>query len=105
MNWTSAGEYENDENTIIIRSPELAAQYTEYFERIWASIPERWLTANPDPESRDSTSACTDGSDNDFDELADDDDPGCGPNPPALPELPPWRKVPKDGRMTCEVEM
>ena len=95
MNWTSAGEYENDENTIIVRSPKLAAQYGDYFSRIWKTIPDKWLTANPDPESHDSTTACTDGSDNDFDELKDDADPGCSAEPPPLPELPPWRIVPK----------
>ena len=105
MNWTSAGEYENDENTIIVRSKQLATQYGDYFNRIWKTIPDTWLTANPDPESRDSTTACTDGSDNDFDDLKDDVDPGCGDNPPALPELPPWRIVPKAGRLTCEVGM
>ncbi len=105
MNWTSAGDSKNDENTIIVRSPKLAKQYEAYFETIWASIPDQWLTANPDPESKDSTTACTDRVDNDFDHLADTEDPGCGENPPPLPALPPWKIVPKAGRLTCELGM
>jgi len=101
MNWTSAGEYDNDENTLIIRSPELAGQYHEFFDRLWTAIPERWASANPDPESRDSGTACTDGVDNDYDGLADAEDPGCGDNPPPLPELPPHWIVTKD-KITCQ---
>jgi phosphatidylserine/phosphatidylglycerophosphate/cardiolipin synthase-like enzyme len=101
MNWTSAGEWDNDENTLIIESPKLAAQYHEFFDRIWTEIPEQWAAANPDPESRDSGSSCTDGFDNDYDSLADAQDPGCGANPPPLPELPPHWIVPKD-KITCQ---
>lgn len=95
MNWTSAGEGGNDENTILITSPTLVRQYSTYFDKLWASIPDKWLKGRPDPESKDSTTACSDGVDNDFDHLADDKDPGCGDNPPPMPELPPWRFVPK----------
>jgi phosphatidylserine/phosphatidylglycerophosphate/cardiolipin synthase-like enzyme len=105
MNWTSAGEYSNDENTILVQSPQLAAQYSKFFDKIWNEIPDTWLEANPDPESRDSTTACTDGSDNDFDRLRDAEDPGCSDTPPPLPELPPWRKVPKNDRLTCDPGM
>lgn len=101
MNWTSAGEWENDENTLIIRSPKLAAQYHEFFDQLWAEIPERWATQNPDPESRDSGNSCTDGFDNDYDRRADGEDPGCSDSPPPLPELPPHWIVPKD-KITCQ---
>ena len=101
MNWTSAGEYDNDENTLIIKHPALASQYHARFDELWAHVPDRWLEANPDPESRESSTACTDGFDNDFDHLADAEDPGCGPNPPPLPELPPHWIVPKD-KITCQ---
>lgn len=89
MNWTSAGEGGNDENTLRIDSAKHAAQFHAYFDRIWGTIPDRWLQGRPDPESRDSTTACTDASDNDFDRLKDAEDPGCSDNPPPLPELPP----------------
>jgi phosphatidylserine/phosphatidylglycerophosphate/cardiolipin synthase-like enzyme len=105
MNWTSAGEYSNDENTTIIASERHARQYSRFFETLWGSIDDRWLEENPDPESRDSGTSCSDGSDNDFDGLVDEDDPGCGEDPPPLPPLPPWRIVPKGDRLTCEVGM
>lgn len=97
MNWTGAGERTNDENTLILRSRRLAQQYGVWFEELWRSIPGQWLTegARPDPESPHSGTACTDGVDNDFDRKVDAADPGCQPNPPALPELPPHRLVSK----------
>ncbi len=95
MNWTSAGEGGNDENTLLFDSPALAAQFHTFYDQIWNRIPDRWLQGRPDPESKDSTTACTDGSDNDFDHLADADDPGCSATPPPLPELPPITIVPK----------
>lgn len=101
MNWTSAGEWDNDENTLIIKSPALAQQYEQFFDLMWAKIPEQWATANPDPESRDSGSACTDGFDNDYDHQADGEDPGCGPTPPPMQALPPHWITPKD-KITCQ---
>ncbi len=97
MNWTAAGERDNDENTLLIHSPRLATQFDAWFDDLWESVPDAWLAQNarPDPESRDSGSACFDGVDNDFDELADDADPGCGRLPPSTPDLPPHRVVQK----------
>jgi phosphatidylserine/phosphatidylglycerophosphate/cardiolipin synthase-like enzyme len=97
MNWTAAGENTNDENTLLIRSPKLASEFTGFFEELWGSIPEEWagIGSRPDPESFDSSTACTDGIDNDFDNLVDKEDPGCEPNPPALAELPPYRIISK----------
>ena len=102
MNWTSAGDNANDENTLILRSQRLAAEYLVWFEHLWQTIPDRWLArgARPDPESADSGSACADSVDNDFDKLIDFDDPGCGPHPPPLAELPPYRLVPRLGAAT-----
>lgn len=105
MNWTTAGDDTNDENVVIIHSEALAAQYAAFYEQIWADIDDRWLHANPDPESRDSGTACTDGIDNDYDGTVDAADPGCSDAPPPLPPLPPWHIVDKGGRMTCEPEM
>lgn len=95
MNWTSAGERGNDENTIIIRSVPLARQYRSWFQTIWEQIPDKWLQGRPDPEGQESGFACKDGSDNDFDHKADGEDPGCRPNPPPLPDLPPGKVVAK----------
>jgi hypothetical protein len=95
MNWTSAGTRSNDENTAIIHSRRIARDYDQAFAQLWRSIPDRWLQGRPDPESQDSPVACRDGVDNDFDHLADGADPGCGPTPPPLRELPPHRIVAK----------
>lgn len=99
MNWTSAGTRSNDENTIIVHSKAIGRVYDAGFARLWGAIDDRWLEGRPDPESMDSPVACRDGVDNDYDDLPDAEDPGCGPTPPPLPDLPPHRIVPKaDGQ-------
>lgn len=105
MNWTSSGEYNNDENTLLVHSGTHAKQFHTFFDALWTSLPDELLTANPDPESRASGTSCTDGVDNDYDGKKDAEDPGCGENPPALPPTLPWKIVPKGGRMTCDVGM
>ncbi len=105
MNWTTAGDDTNDENVVIVHDEALAAQYGEFFEGLWANIDDRWQTANPDPESRDSGTACSDGIDNDYDGRVDAEDPGCGEAPPPRPPLPPWSIVDKGAARTCEPEM
>jgi phosphatidylserine/phosphatidylglycerophosphate/cardiolipin synthase-like enzyme len=97
MNWTNAGDDDNDENTVILYSAQHASQYERWFESMWTAIPEKWLQGMPDPESKDSGRACFDDTDNDFDDLDDEADPGCGPNPPPLAALPPYRIVPMNG--------
>jgi len=105
MNWTSSGEFSNDENTLLVHSPTHAEQFHRFFDSLWTKLPDELLTANPDPESRASTTACSDNVDNDYDDLVDAEDPGCSENPPPLPPPLPWRIVPKGGRMTCDVGM
>jgi phosphatidylserine/phosphatidylglycerophosphate/cardiolipin synthase-like enzyme len=99
MNWTRAGEDTNDENTLLVLSTRMAASFLTYFDGLWASIPATWMQtgSRPDPESPSSGFACSDGVDNDFDNLADDADPGCAPDAPLLAPLPPHRIVPKRG--------
>ena len=89
MNWTSAGEYNNDENLLILDSRSAASEFDAAFERMWDSIPAQWLEDRPDPESLASVGSCSDGMDNDFDDRADAADPGCSSDPPPLPDLPP----------------
>ncbi len=93
MNWTSAGEYQNDENTLIFHSGSAASDFHSHFNVWWNSIGSEWLSARPDPESSDSGTSCHDGVDNDFDGLADAEDPGCSRYPPPLPALCPLRWV------------
>ena len=41
-NWTAAGAYDNDENTLIIHDRELARAYYAEWQRLWATVsPER----------------------------------------------------------------
>ena len=79
MNWTGAGSKTNDENTLLIDSKRLALEHDAFFEQLWNSIESQWqeVGKNPLPESMDSPDACGDGIDNDFDGLADDEDPSC----------------------------
>lgn len=94
MNWTSAGNYSNDENVIFLDSESEGKRYTDYFEKLWASIPDEWLTADPRPESKESGTSATDGVDNDFDGLVDAMDPDCQSQRPLRNEnLPPFKIV------------
>ena len=77
MNWTSAGESKNDENTLIIRNAIDAKNYHEFFELLWSSIDSKWLSREPLAESNDSYPSCNDTIDNDFDRLIDLKDKDC----------------------------
>lgn len=76
MNWTSAGERQNDENYLLLESKVDGQDFTRFFQRLWESIPEKCLVDDPDPESLASPGSTSDGADNDFDNLVDNDDPG-----------------------------
>ena len=77
MNWTSAGESKNDENTLIIRNARDAKNYQVFFNLLWSSIDNKWLREDPLPESPDSHPSCNDTIDNDFDKLIDLNDKDC----------------------------
>ena len=77
MNWTSAGESKNDENTLIIKNFKDASKYQRFYNLMWNSIPDKWLRADPMPESKDSGTSCYDGVDNDFDGNIDEKDINC----------------------------
>jgi phosphatidylserine/phosphatidylglycerophosphate/cardiolipin synthase-like enzyme len=77
MNWTSAGESKNDENTLIIKNFKDAQEYQRFYNSMWNSIPSKWLREDPLPESKDSGSSCYDGIDNDFDDKIDKKDQNC----------------------------
>jgi phosphatidylserine/phosphatidylglycerophosphate/cardiolipin synthase-like enzyme len=38
-NWTNAGAYDNDENTLILHDRELARAYYGEWQRLWATVP------------------------------------------------------------------
>lgn len=77
MNFTKAGNIRNDENTLIINNRQLAKKYKRYFLTLWHSIPNRYLTYDPLPESFESGNSCIDKIDNDFDKSLDSKDNGC----------------------------
>ena len=77
MNFSYSGENRNDENLIILESPEAAKFYREFFGYLWNKIPDKWLYGFPRAESPDSEGSCSDGQDNDYDGLTDSEDDGC----------------------------
>ena len=89
MNWTSAGENINDENTLIIRDLNLASEYNSFFNDIWNSVPENWLENRPSAESQFSTGSCYDGMDNNYDGQADNFDFNCINQTNEVNKLPP----------------
>ena len=38
-NWTNAGAYDNDDNTLIIHDRELARAYYAEWQRLWTTVP------------------------------------------------------------------
>lgn len=66
MNFSNSGENKNDENLLIIKDKVLATHYKNFFNYLWAIIPNRYLKFNPKPESKDSIGSCSDGIDNNF---------------------------------------
>lgn len=77
MNFSNSGENKNDENLLVIKNTELAKAYKEFFLYLWTKIPNKWMIQNARSESKDSIGSCSDGIDNDFDELTDKADNGC----------------------------
>lgn len=76
-NWTNTAANTNDENLLVIKNAKLAEKYSNEFERLYNSIPNKWLKKNPLPEGRDSRYSCYDGIDNDHDGLIDMNDDNC----------------------------
>lgn len=77
MNFSNSGENRNDENMLIIKNYRFAMFYREYFEYLWAKIPDKYLTQVPRAEGLESLGSCFDGIDNDFDRRIDKADEGC----------------------------
>ncbi len=78
MNWTSAGDTANDENTLVFRhAPAIARQYNEWYAKLWSSIDDRWLKEDAPAEGLLAGSSCQDGLDNDYDHDKDEEDSRC----------------------------
>lgn len=76
-NFSRSGMGRNDENLLVIKSEKLTAFYNEFFEKMYASIPNKYLSLFPAAESFESGNSCFDKLDNDFDGDIDSLDKGC----------------------------
>jgi hypothetical protein len=74
-NWTAAGAFDNDENTLIIRSAPIAAAYYTETLRLYEALPDAAICSHHSAES--GLAACGDGVDNDYDGYVDGDDWDC----------------------------
>jgi phosphatidylserine/phosphatidylglycerophosphate/cardiolipin synthase-like enzyme len=79
-NFSYSGENKNDENLVIIKNSKLAILYRDFFNYLWARIPDKYLKKTIRPESTDSIGSCYDGIDNNFDGRIDNSDAGCKKN-------------------------
>ncbi|MBR6126378.1 DUF1669 domain-containing protein [bacterium] len=77
MNFSNSGNNKNDENMVILNSPDAAKFCREFFLYQWNKIPDRWLKYTPRAEGKDSIGSCTDKIDNNYDGMTDADDKGC----------------------------
>ena len=48
-----------------------------FFNKLWSSIPKKWLHAQPNPEGLTSYDSCFDGVDNNFNHIVDSDEKSC----------------------------
>jgi phosphatidylserine/phosphatidylglycerophosphate/cardiolipin synthase-like enzyme len=74
-NWTKAGAFDNDENTLIVHDAALAQAYYEEYQRLYEAIPDAAICGDHSAES--GLAACRDGADNDYDGYVDGDDWDC----------------------------
>jgi phosphatidylserine/phosphatidylglycerophosphate/cardiolipin synthase-like enzyme len=91
MNWTGAGNTDNDENTLYVKNAGFAAAFHSEFERQWADLASVPGCTQVSAEGADSSScgsqidcsgscgsgSCCDGADNDYDGHSDLTDEAC----------------------------
>ena len=91
MNWTGAGNGQNDENTLYIKNARLAAEFAAEFERQWLDLAAAPACTSVNAESAGSSvcsavadcsasctsGACCDGLDNDYDGRVDLQEEAC----------------------------
>ena len=77
MNFSNSGENRNDENMVVLYSPDGAKFYKQFFLYQWDKIPEKWLKYTPRAEGKDSIGSCSDGIDNNYDGYTDMEDEAC----------------------------
>ena len=77
MNFTSNGNFRNDENVLIIENEGITTYIKNTFLYLWNKIPQKYENKDPKAESLESIGSCFDGIDNDFDKKIDKEDEGC----------------------------
>ena len=77
MNFSDSGENKNDENFIVLKDKEIAQAYRKFFDYQWDKIDDKWLKFKVRAEGKDSIGSCSDGLDNNYDDLIDKLDPAC----------------------------
>ena len=80
-NFSKSAFLKNDENVILIKNPQIAKFYKNYYLSLFNSIDKKYLRFIPRAESFESKNSCYDGIDNNFDGLIDIDDKGCQNHP------------------------
>ena len=92
MNWTRAGDEQNDENTLYVRNSGFANTFHSEFERQWADLAAVPMCSSVSVEGADSSQcnasndchiscssgSCCDGIDNDYDGKVDMQEEACG---------------------------
>lgn len=68
-NWTGAGAFDNDENTLIIHNGPIAGAYAQEAQRLYNALPDATICGHHSAES--GLAACGDGLDNDYDGYVD----------------------------------
>lgn len=75
LNWTKAGNADNDESVIVVDNEALGAALGLHFQADWSAIPDAYLGSDPRAEGADSPGSLADFLDNDEDGLTDEGAP------------------------------